>query len=492
MILRLVVLPMSTPDPSESLAGRYTGVAIDVVGTGRIQLTDLIQENSDTSIYHTSHHGIVAKMFDLRCEKAGELSHGPYLSYGLELENFQDIQSIENLRPLVPSYFGGGINQEERYAFIIMEFLEGMDLQSWCDEGAIGGYETEWADEFRKAIYETLYILTMFHQHGIILTDFKPDNVIRLYDGRIKFVDLGAFFTPRHGRETEKYVYSATPDYAELVIDTSNVQTGMALNQASDIFAAGVALFEMVTRNSRLSIADETADAVLANPQVYLFRDSQIKDIWLSYPHLEELLPLIQTQLKERRILFSELWHLLKGHVANELDDWESLSQEQHDEIILATGTNFIRDQLPPQLQWLADPIAQATTLRGMRLKTVADLMKLVAIPISDSVREDLQRHNCFVQYLCDLEHSIEFVTHLNAWEVRWNQDTEYWAIATSCAWHQFPQEAESICLKLASQDEQCHKFFQIVTDLEADDFQGKKLTLEDLKTDPLSWIGYE
>ena len=483
---------MATPDTTESREGRYTGVSIDVVATGKVQLTDLVQQKSETSIYQTSHHGIVAKMFDLRSGKADELNHGPYLSYGLEMENFQDIHAIEDLRPLVPAYFGGGVNQDEKYAFIVMEFLEGQDLQSWCDEGAIGGYETEWIDEFRKAVYETFAILTVFHQHGIILTDFKPDNVIRLYDGRIKFVDLGAFFTPRHGRETEKYVYAATPDYAELVIDTSNVQTGLALNQASDIFAAGVALFEMVTRSSRLAIADETADAVLANPQIYLFRDSQIKDIWRSYPHLEELLPLLQTQLKERRILFSELWHLLKGHVANELDDWESLSQEQHDEIILATGTNFIRDQLPPQLQWLADPIAQATTLRSMRLKSVAELMRLIEIPIPDSVREDLQRHNCFVQYLGDLEYSIEFINHLNSWEVRLNQDTGYWAISTSCAWNQFPQGAGSVFLKLASQDEQCHKYFQIVTDLEADVFQGRKLTLEDLKIDSLSWIGYE
>src|SRR5436853_186583 len=143
-----------------------------------------------------------------------------------------------------------------------------------------------------------------------------------------------------------------------------------------DFIGTGVALFEMATGSSRLEISGETANEILADSGMFRFRDSQIRDLWKSYQHLKDVFPLLETQLRERRILFAELWHLLKGYVASKLADWESLPGEQRDQIILATGTTFIMEQLPPRLQWLAGPIAQATALRSMRLKTVAELMK--------------------------------------------------------------------------------------------------------------------
>src|SRR4029079_3518188 len=117
---------------------------------------------------------------------------------------------------------------------------------------------------------------------------------------------------------------------------------------------AGVALFEMATGNSRLEIAEQTSEEILARPELYRFRDSQIRDLWKQYPHLKELLPLLETQLKEKRILFAEVWHLFKGYIGSKVPDWESITPQQRDQIILATGTTFIGEQLPEQLQWLA------------------------------------------------------------------------------------------------------------------------------------------
>jgi serine/threonine protein kinase len=298
------------PDPAE---GKFTGFTIDVAGLGKVELTGVLKKNSETAIYHTAHPAIVVKTFDLGCGKADEISYGPYMSWGLELANFEDILGIEDLRPFVPVYYGANIDYDRKFAFVAMEYLEGQDLKSWCDEASLAGFEGGWVEEFKAAVYEALSIITRFHRHGIVLIDFKPDNIIRLRERGIKLVDLGAFFTPRHYQATDKYVYSATPDYAELLIDASNVQAGVPPNEASDIFSAGVALFEMATGASRLEIDGATADEILNNPAIFLFRDSQIRDLWHSYPHLKEVLPVLETQLRDRRILFSELWHLLKG-----------------------------------------------------------------------------------------------------------------------------------------------------------------------------------
>src|SRR5438094_1218014 len=384
----------------------------------------------------------------------------------------------------------GPISITIKYAFVAMEYLAGQDLKSWCEEAAQAGFEGDWVEEFKEAVYEALSIMTRFHSHGIVLIDFKPDNIMRLREKGIRLVDLGAFFTPRHYHATDKYLYSATPDYAELLIDASNVQAGVPPTEASDIFSAGVALFEMATGASRLEIDGDTADEILNNPGIFLFRDSQIRDIWQAYPHLKDVLPVVETQLRERRILFSELWHLLKGYLANKLTDWESLTAEQRDQIILATGTTFVMEQLPPRLESLAGPIAQATVLRSIRPKRVADLMKLIADRISDAVREDMEQHNCLIQYLRDLQRSVGFVEQLSAWEARLDRETGHWAIAVPVAFAQLLADARFTFLKQVSSDEQGHRFFQIVGDVEADDFDDDKLTVWHLRNDHFAWLG--
>ena len=473
-----------------SSANRFAGLSLAIAGVGKAELTQLLGQNNETSVFLTSRPGLVVKVFDLECGKPDEVSYGPYLSYNIEVENFEDIKGIEELRIRVPCYYGTHLDRDLKFAYIAMEYLEGQTLLAWSQSAAETGYPSDWADEFRAALYETLAIVKLFHDHGIVLIDFKPDNVIRLFNGAVKFVDLGAFFTPRHSQETEKYVYSATPDYAELVIDTSNVQTGMALTQGSDIFSAGVALFELATGHSRLAIAPESAEQMLGRPGIYRFRDSQIKDVWHAYPHLKDLLPLVQTQLKERRILFAELWHLLKGFLAGEVAEWESQTEEQHREMILATGTNFIADQLPPALKWLATPIARATTLRGFRLKHVVELMELISDPVTEEVQADIAHENLAFQMARDLDPPVEFHEPLNRWEVRFNTQTEHWAINARLVALNLRQVAPFTFLKEIFRDEEGQRFYQFAGDSDADDFGGSKLTLENLANEPTAWLG--
>ena len=481
---------MANVEATESHAGRFADLSVSLAGVGKVKLTRLLCQNSETALYATSHHGLVVKTFDLECGKADEVSYGPYLSFCVEVENFQDILGIEELRTRVPVYYGSDIDAERKFGFIGMEYLEGDNLLAWCQAAASAGYPSESVAEIRAALYETLSIVKLFHQHSIILIDFKPDNVIRLFNGGVKFVDLGAFFTPRHSRETDKYVYAATPDYAELVIDTSNVQTGTALTEGSDIFAAGVGLFELATGDSRLSMAEESAKKMIEQPSLYRFRDSQIRDVWRAYPHLADLLPLVHTQLKECRILFSEFWYLLKGFLTQEVPAWESFTETQHAQMLLEAGTTFIAEQLPDPLKWLAAPIAQATTLRSIRFKSVAELMNQIAEPVSDSVREDLARHNMVIQVARDLDPPVEFRELLNVWEVKCNPQTEHWAIAGPRAASALRTVAPFTFLKEIHRDPLGHRFFQIVGDIEADDFKDAKLTLDLLANNHSAWLG--
>lgn len=467
---------------------KHAGLALDLVGLGRVRLAELISENAETAVYRGDHPGVVIKMFDLECGKADEVSYGPYVAFNLELENFQDINAIEELKPCVPALYGANIDYDRKHAYIAMEYLSGQHLVEWC-QSKPGEGETEWAHELRSTIHATFEVVTRFHRHGIFLIDFKPHNVIRLDGGGIKFVDLGAFFTPRHSREAEGYVYSATPDYAELVIDTSNVQTGRPLNEASDIFAAGVALFELATGRSRLAIADETADQILGLPELYRFRDSQIRDVWHAYPHLEGLLPLVETQLKERQILFAEAWHLVKGLLTHEIPDWDARPENERQELILSTGTNLISEQLPWQLDWLAKAIALSTTLRSFRLKTVADLMRIVADPIGEELHSRLLAVNGAVHYLEDQGIAVGFLASLNTWEVREDEVSGQWAISLPAWCDHFNEMAAFTFLRCAGRDRWGHVFFEIVSDLDADCVDSEVLTAARFRADHAAWI---
>ncbi len=480
---------MAEIESNKSNDGKFTGVPVELRGLGRMRLSTLMSEHGETSVYRVDHPGVVVKMFDLQCGKADEVSYGPYVAFNLEKENFQDIDAIGQLQKCVPRFYGANIDYEKKQAYIAMEFLNGENLMDWCQASTNAPFEG-WTDQLRAAIYETLTIVTKFHEHGIVLIDFKPDNVIRLPDGRIKFVDLGAFFTPRHSREADKYVYSATPDYAELVIDTSNVQTGIPLSQSSDIFAAGVALFEMTTGRSRLAIADATGDQLLALPELYRFRDTQIKDVWHAYPHLKELLPRVETQLRQRSILFSEIWYLVKALLTHEVPDWETLAEDERHRLILETGTTLITEQLPAELNWLAEAIARATTLRSMRLQSVAELMQLVANPISENVRDDILNHSELVRYIQDLGLGVDFVTQLNGWEVKFNEPTGHWAVLVHAACSHLRDIAAFTCLKRGNRDRWGHSFFHIVSDTDADAVDGKPVTMESLEEDRSAWIG--
>jgi len=464
---------------------RFSGLQIELPEAGAVTLGNALRMASETAIFLTDRPDIVIKVFDLECGNEEEVSYGPYVSFQLEVANFEEIGALGSLHHAIPAYYGSGLEFERKFSWVAMEFLNGKDLQEWCDDATAEGCSARWVAEFRRTIYETFSIMERFHENRIVLIDFKPENVVRLSDGNVKFVDMGAFFTPRHYGKTKEYMYSATPDYAELLIDSSNIQSGVPLTQASDIFAAGVALFEMVTQESRLTIDDETAESIKADPTAYLFRETQIRDVWQSYPHLEGVLPLVETQLKEGRLLFAEFWHVLRGYMAEEMDDWESIEPDTQDSMLMDTGMNFIRDHLPEPMHWLAEPIAYATVLRRLRYESMAELKSLMGNPISAEVRADLEENNQFVQYLRDQGELGDLLDGLNEWDVREHDLSGHWAINAMAGCHFLVDHEDYSYVIKAEMDDQGHHYYR----LSGEDANESPIPMMELKDSRMGWV---
>lgn len=468
---------------------RHAGLTVSVPGLGAVRLIRSLATNPETALYQTDHAGVVVKVFDLSCGRPDEIGYGPYLNFQAELANFEEIHTLEGLRDFVPAYFGANIDYELKYAFIAMEYLPGPNLRSWAEDEAVRGFGADTLDDLRQATHEMLAILHLFHERGLLMIDFKPDNVIRLPDGRVRLVDLGAFFTPRHRANVASFVYAATPDHAEVLIDASNLQAGVPPSTASDVFSAGVALFELATGVSRLELDPNTAEEMLAAPAMYRFRDSQIADVWRAFPHLREALPLVQTQLRERRLLFSEVWHLLKAYLGAKVADWEALEPEQQNQVLLSTGTTFIMEQLPTSLAWLGGAIARATVLRSLRLHDLRKLIQLLGSPAPEHALTDVTEHNHLVQQLRDLGLETDFTTHLNTWEVRRDRAAGHCAIAAPHAARELGDNASFVYLHLAHSDDEGHTFWRAVDESQADELEGRPATLARLAHDHRAWL---
>jgi hypothetical protein len=475
---------------TEIPSGQHAGQVVSVTGLGPVRLLRALATSPETALYQTDQAGVVVKVFDLSCGKPDEVGYGPYMNFRAELATFEELQATEPLRLYVPTYYGASLDYDRKFAFIAMEFLHGRNLRAWAEDTAAGGYDAAALDELRRAMQEVLAIVDLFHRHGLVLMDFKPDNVIRLEDGTVRLVDLGAFFTPRHRREPGEFLYAATPDHAEVVIDVSNLQAGVPPGAASDIFSAGVALFEMATGASRLVIDPATAEEMLATPAMYRFRDSQIADVWKAFPHLKEALPLVQTQLRERRLLFSELWHLLKAYVGARVPDWEGLDPGQQGQILLATGTTFIQEQLPVALNWLAGPIAQATVLRSLRVKSMGELAQLLGNPAPEHVLADVAAHNCLLRHLERLGLPTDFAGRLNVWDTRLDRVSGHWAIAGPAACWELAENAAFVHLRRVYTDDQGHTYWHAVDEFEADQTSAGRANLAQLRHDHRAWLG--
>lgn len=93
----------------------------------------------------------------------------------IEFQSYQDILQIYHLFT------------ENRTAYYVMEYLEGMDLRSHVAKN--GMMEWEILSEYMKPVLKSLQLL---HEKDLIHRDISPDNIMLLNDGTAKLIDFGS------------------------------------------------------------------------------------------------------------------------------------------------------------------------------------------------------------------------------------------------------------------------------------------------------------
>lgn len=125
----------------------------------------------------------------------------------------------------------------EGVPYIVMEFVEGMELRAFL--------KSETDVPLAAAVDITVQVLEALahaHSKGVVHRDIKPDNIILLPGGTVKVSDFGVARLDTSDLTGTGFMIG-TPSY----MSPEGLQ-GRHVDARSDLFSAGVVLFELVSR----------------------------------------------------------------------------------------------------------------------------------------------------------------------------------------------------------------------------------------------------
>ena len=166
-----------------------------------------------------------------------------------QIERFQSERRIlaRLEHPGIARLLDGGVAADGR-PYTVMEYVQGQPITHYCRANQSSLRE-------RLALFAQVCDAVGFaHRNLVIHRDLKPDNIFVATEGGVKLLDFGiaklldAAALPRNGDNT---VAPFTPDYA-----APEQLSGEPVTTATDIYALGVLLFELLTGERPLRTRD--------------------------------------------------------------------------------------------------------------------------------------------------------------------------------------------------------------------------------------------
>jgi len=121
-------------------------------------------------------------------------------------------------------------------SFIAMEFVSGRELKSYFENN-----ERFPMADIVRVMSQLLDALEYSHRYGVVHRDIKPANIILLPDGRVKVADFG-IARIESSQYTQAGTVLGTPAYM-----SPEQFMGQTVDGRSDIFSAGVVLYQFLT-----------------------------------------------------------------------------------------------------------------------------------------------------------------------------------------------------------------------------------------------------
>jgi serine/threonine-protein kinase len=201
--------------------GRYE--IVRVLGTGAM---GIVYEGLDSKL-----HRKVAIKTILKNASIGEDEAADY-----SVRFMREAQAVANLNhPNIVSVYDFG--EEGEVAYFVMEYIRGSELKEHMNNGVQFNQQT-----YLRIMVELLDALDYAHQHEIVHRDVKPANIMIEESGRVKLTDFGVVKVVDNQEGTQSGTIVGTPGYM-----SPEQILGVAVSPRSDIFAAGVILYQFLT-----------------------------------------------------------------------------------------------------------------------------------------------------------------------------------------------------------------------------------------------------
>ncbi|MBI2689128.1 MAG: protein kinase [Acidobacteria bacterium] len=172
----------------------------------------------------------------------------------------QIVASLDH--PNIARLLDGGATEDGR-PYIVMEYVEGMSIDTWCDQRRLN------TEKRLRLFLQVCEAIQYAHQNLIIHRDIKPGNILVRPDNTVKLLDFGIakLMNPDVSsavpEKTATSMRLMTPQYA-----SPEQVKGEAVTTASDVYLLGIVLYELLTGHRPYQVKDDaTLEAVRAFSQ---------------------------------------------------------------------------------------------------------------------------------------------------------------------------------------------------------------------------------
>jgi serine/threonine protein kinase len=160
-----------------------------------------------------------------------------------------------------------GLEEVDGHVFLVMELVEGKDLSSRIEQGAVR------VEEAVQIASDVARGLERAHEQGIVHRDLKPSNLMMTPEGEVKVLDFG-LARIYSGDDTSSTDLENSPTItaaftaAGVILGTAAYMSpeqarGKHVDRRTDIWAFGVVLWEMIT-GERLFAGETVSDTLAA------------------------------------------------------------------------------------------------------------------------------------------------------------------------------------------------------------------------------------
>jgi serine/threonine-protein kinase len=153
--------------------------------------------------------------------------------------------------PNIAHLLDGG-STEDRLPYVVMELVEGAPLDRYCDARGLS------IDERLRLFLDVCGAVEYAHRNLVVHRDLKPANILVTAEGAPKLLDFGiAKLLDAPAGPGVTVLRAMTPAYA-----SPEQVRGDPITTASDVYALGVVLFELLTGRSPYSFDRLTAPEI--------------------------------------------------------------------------------------------------------------------------------------------------------------------------------------------------------------------------------------